>query len=68
MDEYKSALAPFLSSYVAFKRSLGYKIQHTHVFQNLDRFLCERAYASIGLREEILSSWCERRANEGEVT
>jgi integrase/recombinase XerD len=68
MDEYKSALAPFLRSYVAFKRSLGYKMQYTWVFHNLDRFLWERAYESIGLREKILSSWCERRANEGERT
>lgn len=68
MDEYKSVLAPFLSSYVAFKRSLGYKMQYTYVFQNLDRFLCGRDYASIGLSEQILSNWCERRANEGEVS
>jgi integrase len=68
MDEYKSALAPFLTSYVEFKRSLGYKMQYTYVFKDLDRFLCERAYESIGLNEAILSSWCERRANEGEGT
>jgi len=68
MDEYKSSLAPFFTSYVEFKRSLGYKMQYTYVFKNLDRFLCERAYESIGFSEEILSSWCERRANEGEVT
>jgi len=68
MDEYKSSLAPFLTSYVEFKRSLGYKMRYTYVFKNLDKFLCERAYESIGLSEEILSSWCERRANEGEVT
>lgn len=68
MDEYRSSLAPFLASYVEFKRSLGYKIEYTYVFRNLDRFLCERAYEQIGLSEEILSSWCERRANESEVT
>ncbi len=55
MDEYKSPLAPFLTSYVEFKRSLGYKIQDTHSFRNLDKFLCGRSYGSIGLTEEILS-------------
>lgn len=68
MDEYKSSLAPFFTSYVEFKRSLGYKMQYTHVYKNLDRFLHERAYKPIGLTEDILSDWCERRANEGEST
>jgi len=68
MDDYKSSLAPFFTSYVEFKRGLGYKIQYTYVFRNLDRFLCEQAYEPIGLSEEILSMWCERRANESEVT
>ncbi len=68
MDEYRSSLAPFFTSYVEFKRSLGYKMQDIYAFKNLDRFLCDRAYESIGLSEEILSSWCERRANEGERT
>jgi integrase/recombinase XerD len=68
MDEYKSILAPFLTSYVEFKRSLGYKIQDTYSFRNLDRFLCERSYGSIGLTEGILSRWCDRRANESDRT
>lgn len=68
MDEYKSILAPFLTSYVEFKRSLGYKIQDTYSFRNLDRFLCERSYGSIGLTEEILSRWCDRRDNETDRT
>ena len=68
MDEYKSLLAPFLTSYVEFKRSLGYKIQDTCSFRNLDRFLCDRSYGSIGLTEEILSRWCDRRANESDRT
>jgi integrase/recombinase XerD len=68
MEEYKSPLAPFLTSYVEFKRSLGYKIQDTSSFRNLDRFLCDRSYGSIGLTEEILSRWCDRRANESDRT
>ena len=68
MDEFRSSLAPFFTSYVEFKRSLGYKMQYIHVFKNLDQFLCDRAYESIGLDEDILSSWCERRANEGNRT
>lgn len=67
MDEYKSSLAPFFTSYVEFKRSLGYKIRYTYVLKNLDRFLYERSYESIGLSEAILSCWCDRRANESEV-
>ena len=59
MYEYKSSLAPFFTSYVEFKRSLGYKLQDTSSFKNLDRFLCECSYGgSIGLSEEILSRWC----------
>ena len=68
MDEYRSSLAPFFTSYVEFKRNLGYKMQYTHVFKNFDRFLHEHAYKLIGLTEDILSGWCERRANEGERT
>ncbi|MDA3938559.1 MAG: tyrosine-type recombinase/integrase [Spirochaetia bacterium] len=68
MAEYKSSYAPFFTSYLEFKRSLGYKMQNTHVFKNLDRFLHERADKSIGFTEDILSVWCERRANEGDRT
>jgi integrase len=68
MDEYKSILAPFFKSYVEFKRSLGYKIQSTHVFRNFDSYLCEQDYNSISLSETILSSWCKRRVNESEAT
>ncbi|MDP2791687.1 MAG: tyrosine-type recombinase/integrase [Rectinemataceae bacterium] len=68
MDKFKSLLAPFLTSYIEFKRNLGYKIRYTYVFQNFDRFLCEHSYGSIGLSEDIFSSWCSRRENESEVT
>lgn len=68
MDEYKSLLGPFLTSYVEFKRNLGYKIQDTFSYRNLDRFLCDHSYGSIGLSEEILSRWCDRRANETDRT
>ena len=66
MTEYISCLATFFNSYVEFKRSLGYKMQCTYVFENFDRFLHEHAYESIDLTEEILSKWCERRTNEGD--
>lgn len=67
MYEYKSSLAPFFTSYVDFKRSLGYKFRDISTFKNLDRFLCECAHGgSIGLSEKILSPWCVRRANESE--
>lgn len=68
MDEYKSILARFLTSYVEFKRSLGYKFEDTYNFRSLDRFLCDHSYGSIGLSEEILSRWCDRRANETDRT
>jgi integrase/recombinase XerD len=68
MAEYNSCLAPFFTSYVEFKRSLGYKMQYTHYLKNLDHFLCERAYESIGLTEDILSEWCIQRANESDRT
>lgn len=68
MDVFRSSIAPLIQSYVDFKRSLGYKFQYTYVFSNLDRFLCEQAYKSLGLSEEILSKWSERRPNESDVT
>ena len=67
MYEYKSSLAPFFTSYVDFKRSLGYKFQDISTFKNLDQFLCECSYGgSIGLSEKILSTWCVHRANESD--
>ena len=68
MDDFRSSIASLIKSYVDFKRSLGYKFQYTYVFSNLDRFLCEQAYKSLGLSEEILSKWSERRPNESDVT
>lgn len=68
MDDFKSSIAPLIKSYVDFKRSLGYKFQYTYVFGNLDRFLSEHAYESLGLSEEILNQWSEPRPNERDVT
>lgn len=68
MADFKSSMAPLLKSYVDFKRSLGYKFQYIYVFNNLDQYLCEHAYKSLGLSEEILSKWSERRPNESDVT
>lgn len=68
MDDFRSSIAPLIKSYVDFKRSLGYKFQYTYVFRTLDRFLCDHAYESLSLSEEILSKWCERRLNESDVT
>ena len=43
MDEYQCALAPFLTSYVEFKRRLGYKLEDTSTFRNLDRLVRDRS-------------------------
>jgi integrase len=67
MYEYKSSLAPFFTSYVDFKRSLGYKFQDISTLKNLDQFLCECSYgSSIGLSEKVLSPLCVHRANESD--
>lgn len=68
MDDFRSCMAPLIISYVDFKRSLGYKFQYTYVLRSLDRFLCEHAYESMALSEEILSKWSERRLNESDVS
>jgi integrase/recombinase XerD len=68
MDDFKSSIAPLIKSYVDFKRSLGYKFQHTYVLSNLDRFLYEQAYESLELTEEIICKWSERRPTESDVT
>ena len=68
MDDFKSNMAPLIKSYVDFKRNLGYKFQYTCVLRNLDLFLYEQTYKSLGLTEEILSKWSERRPTESDVT
>jgi hypothetical protein len=68
MDDLRSSIAPLIKSYIDFKRSLGYKFKYTYVFRSLDRFLCDQAYESLGLSEEILSKWSQRRPNESDVT
>jgi len=68
MDEFKSNMASLIKSYVDFKRNLGYKFQYTCTFRNLDLFLYKQAYKSLGLTEEVLSKWSERRPNESDVT
>lgn len=49
MENFKSSLAPLIKSYLDFKRSLGYKFQHTYTLSNLDRFLYEQGYRALGL-------------------
>ena len=68
MYDFKSSLAPFIKSYVDFKRSLGYKFQHTYALDNLDRFLYEQAYESPGLTEKIFIKWSARRPAESDVS
>jgi len=68
MDDLRSSIAPLIKSYVDFKRSLGYKFKYIYVFRNLDRFLCDQSYESMGLSEEILSKWSQRCPNETDVT
>lgn len=68
MEQFKSCIASLIKSYIDFKRNLGYKYQFTYTFSNFDRFLYEQGYDSMGLTEEIVSQWCERRSIESEVT
>jgi integrase len=68
MDDLRSSMAPLIKSFIDFKRSLGYKFNNTYVFRSLDRFLCDQAYESLDLSEEILSKWSQRRPNESDVT
>ncbi len=67
MNELKSSLAPFIKSYVDFKRSLGYKYSDMYTFSSLDRFLFDQSYESLGLSEEILRQWSQLRPNETDV-
>lgn len=68
MDDLRSSMAPLIKSYVDFKRSLGYKFKYIYVFSNLDRFLFDQSYESLGLSEEMLNKWSQRRPNETDVT
>ena len=64
-----SILAPYITEFIAFKRSLGYKYEEEErMLSNFDKFILEQNQTSIGLSKHITDKWSERRNNESELT
>ncbi len=66
---FSSVLAPYLSDFIAFKRSLGYKYEEQErMLSNFDRFVLEQNQTIIGLSKEVADKWTERRNNEADLS
>lgn len=64
-----SIYAPYISEFIDFKRSLGYKYgEQERILSNFDKFILEHGYNSIGLSKEVTDKWSERHHNESELT
>ena len=56
--------APYIEQYLAFKRSLGFKMKtEASVLAQFDRLITDTAQ-SIGITKTISDAWCEKRPNE----
>lgn len=67
MVEFESAYGGFISQYIAFKRSLGYKYTHAEFrFRVFDRFAVNEKCEQIGLTKDLFEKWMEPIPNEKE--
>ena len=66
---FYSIHAPYISEFITFKRSLGYKYQEQErMLANFDRFVLEQNLTCVGLLKEVADKWSERRNNEAELS
>lgn len=64
-----SIVAPYITEFIAFKRSLGYKYdEQERMLANFDRFVLEQDQACIGLSKQVADKWAERRNSESELS
>ena len=64
-----SIVAPYITEFIAFKRSLGYKYEEQErMLSNFDRFVLEQDQTSIELSKQLIDKWAERRNNESELS
>ena len=67
MVEFESVYGSFISQYIAFKRSLGYKyIQAEFRFRVFDRFAVKEKCEQVGLTKDLFEKWMEPIPNEKE--
>ena len=61
--------APYLTEFISFKRSLGYKYsEQERILSNFDKFILKQDEPCIGLSKELSDKWAERCNNESELT
>jgi integrase/recombinase XerD len=67
--------APYITEFIAFKRSLGYKYEaqegillRLRILLNFDKFLLKQPKNFIGLSKEITDNWAEKRDGECELS
>src|SRR4051812_19761807 len=62
--EVASIYAPLIEQYLAFKRSLGFKMKTAgSVLAQFDRLITEKDQ-SMGITKTMCDAWCEKRPNE----
>lgn len=67
MVEFKSVYSDFISQYISFKRSLGYKYKGAEFrFRMFDRFAVQENCTQIGFTKNLFEKWMEPTSNESE--
>lgn len=67
MVEFESIYGSYITQYIAFKRSLGYKYCDAEVrFRPFDRLAVQENCKQVGITKELFEKWMEPTANEGE--
>lgn len=67
MVEFESVYSSFISQYIAFKRSLGYKYTQAEFrFRVFDRFAVKEKCEQVGLTKDLFEKWMEPIPNEKE--
>ena len=67
MVEFESVYGSFISQYIAFKRSLGYKYTQAEFrFRVFDRFAVKEKCEQVGLTKDLFEKWMEPIPNEKE--
>ena len=67
MVEFDSVYGRFISQYIAFKRSLGYKYTQAEFrFRVFDRFAVKEKCEQVGLTKDLFEKWMEPIPNEKE--
>lgn len=67
MVRFESIYGEFITQYIAFKRSLGYKYHGAEFrFRVFDRFAVREGCTEVGITKELFEKWMEPDVNEAE--